>query len=357
MEDTHLFSPLAFRSVELRNRIGVSPMCMYSSEDGFANEWHLVHLGARAVGGAGMVMAEATAISPEGRISPTDMGIWTDEHVAPLERCTEFIHQHGAVAGIQLAHAGRKASTAQPWKGRHYVGEEDGGWRPILAPSALPFDDDAPTPKALDQAGIEQIIDHFRDGARRALEAGFKLVEIHAAHGYLLHEFLSPLSNHRSDSYGGSLENRTRLVREVTEAVRSEWPDELPLFVRISATDWVDGGWDAEQSVELAKMLAPLGVDLVDCSSGGVVPDAKIPVATGYQVDFAERIRRESDMPTAAVGLITEPKQADAIIRDGRADLVLMAREFLRDPHWPLHAARELGMDVTWPEQYARAKL
>jgi 2,4-dienoyl-CoA reductase-like NADH-dependent reductase (Old Yellow Enzyme family) len=356
MEDTHLFSPLTLRSVELRNRIGVSPMCMYSSEDGFANEWHLVHLGARAVGGAGMVMVEATAVSPEGRISPTDMGIWSDEHVAPLRRCTDFIHQHGAVAGLQLAHAGRKASTVPPWQGRRYVGADEGGWRPLLAPSALPFDDEAPRPQELDQAGIERIIDSFRAGAQRALDAGFKLVEIHAAHGYLLHEFLSPLTNHRTDAYGGSLENRTRLLREVTQAVRSVWPDELPLFVRISATDWVDGGWDAEQSVELAKMLEPLGVDLVDCSSGGAVPDAKIPVATGYQVDFAERIRRESGVPTAAVGLITEAKQADAIIREGRADLVLMAREFLRDPHWPLHAARELGVDVQWPKQYARAK-
>ncbi|MFP4598503.1 MAG: NADH:flavin oxidoreductase/NADH oxidase [Persicimonas sp.] len=353
----HLFSPLELRSVRLRNRIGVSPMCMYSSEDGFANDWHLVHLGARAAGGAGLVIMEATAVSPEGRISPADMGIWSDAHVDSLRRCTQFIEDQGAVAGIQLAHAGRKASTAEPWKGGGYLDEQEDGWRPILAPSAIPFGPDAPTPQELDQTDIERLIEAFQQGAGRALEAGFRLVEIHAAHGYLLHEFLSPLSNHRTDAWGGSWENRTRLLREVVGAIREVWPDELPLLVRISATDWVEGGWDLDQSVELARMLAPLGVDLVDCSSGGTVPDADVPVAKGYQVDFATRIRSETGMPTAAVGLITEPAQAQTIIKEGLADLVLMAREFLRSPSWPLHAAAELGVDVEWPDQYKRAKL
>ncbi len=354
--NAHLFSPLELRSVRLRNRIGVSPMCMYSSEDGFANDWHLVHLGARAVGGAGLVIAEASAVSPEGRISPTDLGIWKDEHIEALRRCTDFIHEHGAVAGIQIAHAGRKASTTQPWNGHRYLDEAEGGWRPIVAPSAIPFSDSAPTPDALDTAGIERIIDAFGQAARRAREAGFRFVEIHAAHGYLLHEFLSPLSNQRTDFYGGSFDNRTRLVREVVDAVRQEWPDELPLSVRVSATDWVDGGWDADQTVQLAATLEERGVDIVDCSSGGMVPNAQIPVGPGYQVQFAERVRREANIPSATVGMITEPTQADAIVRQGRADLILMAREFLRHPHWPLDAARELGVDVEWPKQYARGK-
>jgi len=350
-----LFSPLTIRGVTFRNRVGVSPMCQYSAVDGMADEWHFVHLGSRAVGGAGMVIAEATAITPEGRISPGDLGIWSDAHVEPLARCARFIESRGAVAGIQLAHAGRKASTAAPWKGGTYLDEGEGGWRPIVAPSAVPFREGSPVPEALDEAGIRRVIEGFRDGARRAREAGFRVAEIHAAHGYLLHQFLSPLSNRRTDAYGGSFENRIRLTVEVTRAVREAWPDDLPLFLRISATDWAEGGWDAEQSVELARVLGPLGVDLVDCSTGGLVPGVRIPVGPGYQVEFAERIRREAKLATAAVGLITDAAQADEIIRAGRAEVVLLARQLLRDPYWPLRAAKQLGVEMRWPDQYHRA--
>ena len=357
MSEPGLFSPLRIRGVEFRNRVGVSPMCQYSSEDGFANDWHFVHLGSRAVGGAGAVIAEATAVTPEGRISPQDLGIWSDDHVEGLARCVRFVEEHGAVAGVQLAHAGRKASTAPPWVGNQVVPPEEGGWLPVYAPSAIPFSPKFPTPEALTLDGIRAVVAAFADGVRRAREAGFRLVELHAAHGYLLHQFLSPLSNQRTDEYGGSFENRTRIVRETVEAVRAVWPEELPLFVRFSATDWVDGGWDVKESVELAKLLRPLGVDLVDCSSGGLVPGAKIPLGPGYQAEFAARIRREAQVGTAAVGLITDARHADRIVREGGADMVLLARQLLRDPYWPLHAAKQLGVEVDyWPVQYERAK-
>ena len=350
-----LFSPFKLRSVEFSNRIGVSPMCQYSSQDGFANDWHLVHLGSRAQGGAGLVMLEAAAVTPEGRISPGDLGIWKDEHIPELRRIAEFVHSQGARTGMQLAHAGRKASTASPFAGHGLVLPADGGWQPV-APSAIAF---APTdyavPTALDHAGITAVVEAFRNAARRALAAGFDFVEVHAAHGYLLHEFLSPLSNLRTDNYGGSFENRIRLVLEVVDAVRSVWPERLPLFVRISATDWAEGGWNPDESVELARLLRDRGVDLMDCSSGGNVADAKIPVAPGYQVGFAARIRREAGIATAAVGLITEPAQANAIIAEGDADFVFLARAELRDPYWALHAAAALGESTTWPKQYLRA--
>ena len=350
-----LFSRFQLRSVEFSNRIGVSPMCQYSSQDGFANDWHLVHLGSRAQGGAGLVMLEAAAVTPEGRISPGDLGIWKDEHIPGLRRIAEFVHSQGARTGMQLAHAGRKASTATPFAGHGLVLPADGGWQPV-APSAIAF---APTdyavPAALDPAGIAAVVEAFRNAARRALEAGFDFVEIHAAHGYLLHEFLSPLSNLRTDDYGGSFENRTRLLLEVVDAVRSVWPERLPLFVRISATDWAEGGWNPDESVALARLLRDHGVDLVDCSSGGNVADAKIPLAPGYQVGFAARIRREAGIATAAVGLITEPAQANALIAEGEADFVFLARAILRDPFWPLHAAATLGETVSWPKQYLRA--
>lgn len=351
-----LFTPLRIRGTRLRNRIGVSPMCQYSSEDGFANDWHLVHLGSFARGGAGLVFTEATAVLPEGRISPHDLGIWKGDHVAFLRRITDFIHARGAVAGIQLAHAGRKASTRRPWEGRGALAPGEGGWEAVVAPSAVPFADDYPRPRALDEAGIDRVVGGFRAAAARALDAGFEVAEIHAAHGYLLHEFLSPLANHRTDEYGGAFANRVRIVLEVADAVREVWPDDRPLFVRISASDWTDGGWSLDDSVALARRLRDRGVDLVDCSSGGAVPNAKIESGPGYQVPFAERIRREAGMATAAVGLITQPEQADEIVRAGRADLVLLARELLRQPHWPLMAARALGDSVEWPPQYLRAK-
>jgi 2,4-dienoyl-CoA reductase-like NADH-dependent reductase (Old Yellow Enzyme family) len=354
MTTPHLFTPLPLRGVTLRNRIVVSPMCQYSSTDGFATDWHLVHLGCRAVGGAGAVLTEAAAVLPEGRISPDDLGIWDDRHMEGLARIFRFIESKGAVPGLQLAHAGRKASTYAPAKGEGRIPLASGGWQPV-APSALPFAEHESAPLALDAQGLQQVIQGFADASRRVLDAGGKIAEIHAAHGYLLHEFLSPLSNHRTDSYGGSLENRTRLLREVVQAVRKVWPDNLPLFVRISATDWVDGGWNIDESVELARQLKPLGVDLMDCSSGALVPYAKIPAAPGFQVPFAERIRREADLQTAAVGLITDPAQADQIIRNGQADLVMLAREFLRKPYWPLHAARSLKQEVAAPLQYRRA--
>jgi 2,4-dienoyl-CoA reductase-like NADH-dependent reductase (Old Yellow Enzyme family) len=352
----HLFAPLQIRDVSLRNRIGVSPMCEYSSVDGFANDWHLVHLGSRAVGGAAMVMTEASAVLAEGRITPSDLGIWTDPHIPMLARIFRFIEEQGAVPAMQLAHAGRKASTSAPWNGGGALSESEEGWRPVLAPSALPFSPASITPEPLDEAGIARVVQAFGDAARRALEAGAKIVEIHSAHGYLLHEFLSPLSNTRSDRYGGSFENRTRLLREVVHAIRQIWPATLPLFVRISATDWADGGWTLEDSVCLAKQLRPLGVDLIDCSSGGAVPNVPIPAGPGFQVPFAERIRKEAGIPSAAVGMITSPEQADHILRTGQADMVFLARELLRDPYWPLRAADQLHRDGPWPKQYSRAK-
>jgi 2,4-dienoyl-CoA reductase-like NADH-dependent reductase (Old Yellow Enzyme family) len=355
-DPVHLFSPLTLRGVTFRNRIAVSPMCEYSSQDGFPNDWHLVHLGSRAVGGAGLVLTEASAVEAKGRISPQDLGIYKDEHVEPFRRITRFLHAHGAVAGIQIAHAGRKASTRRPWERDKttLVAENEGGWQP-LAPSALPFEEGYATPTELSETGIADVIRDFGQAAVRALAAEFRVIEIHAAHGYLLHEFLSPLSNTRTDSYGGAFENRTRIVREVTEEIRRHWPEHLPLFIRISASDWTEGGWDVEQSVELARLLKPLGVDLVDCSSGGNVAKARIPIGPGYQTAFAEKIRQEADIATGAVGMITSPQQADHILRTGQADLVLLARELLRDPYWPARAAKELGKDIPIPVQYARA--
>jgi 2,4-dienoyl-CoA reductase-like NADH-dependent reductase (Old Yellow Enzyme family) len=349
-----LFSPLQLRSVVFANRIGVSPMCEYSSEDGFANDWHLVHLGSRAVGGAGLVELEASAVTPEGRISPGDLGIWKDAHISMLQRIAAFIQSQGARAGIQLAHAGRKGSMSVPFHGERLVLPTEGGWEPV-APSAVAFSDKYAVPRALDQTGIDAVVEAFRQATQRAVAAGFDFVEIHAAHGYLLHEFLSPLANQRTDEYGGSFLNRARLLLEVADAVRGEWPDHLPLFVRISATDWAEGGWTADESVELAKLLREHGVDLVDVSSGGMVPYAQIPVGPGYQVEFAARIRREARIATAAVGMITDANQANAIVEAGEADLVLMAREFLRDPYWPVHAAVALGEAGSWPVQYLRA--
>jgi 2,4-dienoyl-CoA reductase-like NADH-dependent reductase (Old Yellow Enzyme family) len=351
-----LFSPLQIREVTFRNRIGVSPMCEYSSVDGFANDWHLVHLGSRAVGGAALVMTEASAVLSDGRISPQDLGIWKDEHIPMLSRIFRFIEDQGAVPAMQLAHAGRKASTAVPWEGTGAVDASQGGWRPIQGPSALAFAPSYLTPEALDLAGIARIVKAFADAAKRALDAGAKVVEIHSAHGYLLHEFLSPLSNTRTDRYGGPFENRTRLLCEVAHAIRQVWPTHLPLFVRISATDWVEGGWTIQDSICLAKQLLPLAVDLIDCSSGGAVLNASIPLGPGYQVPFAQKIREEAGLATAAVGMITEPDQADQIIREGHADMVFLARELLRDPYWPLRAADLLRQNGPWPKQYLRAK-
>jgi len=351
-----LFEPLQLRELTLKNRIVVSPMCQYSSQDGFANEWHFVHLGTRAVGGAGLVFTEAAAVTPEGRISPQDLGIWKEEHVEPLARIVKFVHAQGAVAGMQLAHAGRKASTQRPWEGNQTLSIEEGGFRPILAPSPLPFRPQDPVPEALDEKGIARIVRAFGDAAERALRAGFRVIELHAAHGYLLHEFLSPLSNQRTDGYGGSFDNRIRAAIEVVRSIRRRWPARLPLFVRISATDWATPGWDLEQSVELARRLTQEGVDLIDCSSGGLVPGAKIPIGPGYQAPFAERIRRETGVKTAAVGMIRSPEQAEHVLRSGQADAVVLARQLLRDPYWPLAAARALGVQVPWPVQYERAR-
>jgi len=351
----NLFDPLSIRDLTLPNRIAVSPMCEYSSTNGFANDWHLVHLGSRAVGGAGLVMTEAAAVTPEGRISPADLGIWSDDHIEFLARITRFIHSQGSIAGIQLAHAGRKASTYRPWDGTGAVPEDLGGWKNVVAPSAVPFADDYPMPQALTLEGIRAVVRAVVEAAGRALKAGFRVIEIHAAHGYLISEFLSPLANHRTDQYGGSFENRIRLLLEVASAIRESWPERAPLFVRISSTDWVEGGWTVDESVELAKRLSSSGVDLVDCSSGGNMPPAQIPVGPGYQTPFAERIRRESKILTGAVGMIMAPAQADHIIRTGQADLVIIAREFLRDPYWPLRAGRDLGYPVPWPVQYLRA--
>lgn len=351
----HLFEPLTLRSITFPNRIAVSPMCQYSCEDGLVSDWHLVHLGSRAVGGAGIVFVEATAVLPQGRISPQDTGIWSDAHVEPLARIVRFIHDQGSLAGIQLAHAGRKASTRRPWDGDGLVPEAEGGWSDVVAPSALAFADDYPTPREMTIDDIRGVVEAFANAAQRALAAGFDVVELHAAHGYLLQTFLSPLSNRRTDAYGGSLENRMRMPRQVIEAVRRVWPERLPLFLRISATDWTDGGWDGSDSVELVRSTSSLGVDLVDCSSGGNAATARIPVGPGYQTIFADRIRRETGVPTGAVGVILDPAQADHIVRSGQADVVFLARALLRDPYWPLLAARELGVSVPWPAQYLRA--
>jgi 2,4-dienoyl-CoA reductase-like NADH-dependent reductase (Old Yellow Enzyme family) len=349
-----IFDPLSIRDITVPNRVAVSPMCQYSSHDGFANDWHLVHLGSRAVGGAGLVFTEASAVTSEGRITPSDLGIWKDEHIEFLQRITRFVKSQGAVPGTQIAHAGRKGSTYEPWTGSGALSPQAGAWVPV-APSAVAFAGNFPQPREATKEEIATIVKAFAAAARRALEAGFQLLEIHSAHGYLIHEFLSPLSNLRTDEYGGSFENRTRLAREVVSAVRKQWPERLPLFIRISASDWKLGGWDIEQSVELARQLAPLGVDLVDCSSGGLAQDQQVMVGPGYQVPFAERIRRETGVMTAAVGLIETREQAEEILARNQADLVLMAREFLRDPYWVLRAARELGHKISWPHQYLRA--
>ncbi|MFO1055640.1 MAG: NADH:flavin oxidoreductase/NADH oxidase [Dongiaceae bacterium] len=358
----HLFDPLTLRSVTLRNRIGVSPMCQYSSTDGFANDWHLVHLGSRAAGGAGMVMIEAAGVEPRGRISPADLGIWSDAHVEFLARIVAFMRQQGAAAAIQIAHAGRKASTVPPWEAAaaglpyRWLEPHEGAWETI-GPSAIPFDTPAVAPKAMTADDIRTVVAAFAAAARRAAEAGFDIVEIHGAHGYLLHSFYSPLANKREDAYGGTFENRIRLILEVTRAVRQEWPEDKPLLCRISTTDWVEGGWTVEDSIALARRLKAEGVDLVDCSSGGNAAQARIPMGAGYQVPAAEAVRRGAEVPTAAVGMITEPMQADEIVRNGRADLVLLARELLRDPYWPLRAALALHQapQARVPFQYYRA--
>lgn len=352
---SYLFRPLELRSLRLKNRIVVSPMCQYSAQDGFANDWHLVHLGSRAVGGAALVISEATAVSPEGRISPEDLGLWKDAHIEKLKQITGFIQQQGAYAGIQLAHAGRKASTEAPWKGNRQIPAADGGWQP-LAPSAIAYRDTDAEPSALDTAGIRNVVADFAAAAGRAVAAGFDVIELHAAHGYLLHQFLSPLSNRREDDYGGSFEHRIRLLLEVTDAVRAEMSSGMPLFVRISGTDWADGGWDIDQSVALAGQLRQHGVDLVDVSSGGLASGVRIPVGPGYQVPLAAQVKMGSGMPTGAVGLITEAAQAEEILQKGQADVVLLARELLRDPYFPLHAASALGLDAPYPPQYERAK-
>jgi 2,4-dienoyl-CoA reductase-like NADH-dependent reductase (Old Yellow Enzyme family) len=350
-----LFTPLQIKSVQFRNRIVVSPMCQYSSEDGFASDWHLVHLGSRAVGGAGFIISEAAAVSPEGRISPFDLGIWKDAHIEKLQQITSFIAAQGTVPGIQLAHAGRKASTNVPWQGRGKVAEDHGGWTAV-APSAIAFSDNYPMPVALDEQGIQKVISDFTAAAKRALQAGFKVVEIHSAHGYLIHQFLSPLSNHRTDKYGGAFENRIRLLLEVIAGVQTVWPADLPLIVRISATDWVEGGWHLEESIKLARILQEKGVDLIDVSSGGLSNLQQISTGPGYQLPFASRIKKETGMPTGAVGMITTSIQAETILVNGDADLIIMARELLRQPYFPLLAAHELNDDLKWPVQYERAK-
>jgi 2,4-dienoyl-CoA reductase-like NADH-dependent reductase (Old Yellow Enzyme family) len=350
-----LFSPVTIRNLTIRNRVFVSPMCQYSSDNGLPTSWHMVHLGSRAVGGAGLVMVEATAVSPEGRISPDDSGIWTDAHAAAFVPIVQFIKEQGAAAAVQLAHAGRKASTYSSWKGAGAIPAAAGGWQTI-GPSAIPFSSSLPAPRAMSRGDIDLVTSQFAQAARRALVAGFDVIEIHMAHGYLLHEFLSPISNQRTDDFGGSLDHRMRVPLRVARAVREAWPRELPLLVRISATDWVEGGWDLNQSIEFARELKKLGVDLIDCSSGGSAPQAKVPVGPGYQVPFAQAIRREAGIATGAVGMITEARQAEHIIATGQADVVLLARELLRDPYWPLHAAASLGAEIAWPRQYERAK-
>lgn len=350
-----LFDSLKVRDVVLRNRIIVSPMCQYSSEDGFASDWHLVHLGSRAVGGAALVFTEATAVEARGRISPQDLGIWKDEHIVPLKRITDFVKAQGAVAGIQLAHAGRKASTSRPWDGDKPIDGQHGGWRPV-GPSPVPFDAGYPAPEVLSVEGINAVVGSFAKAARRALLAGFGVAEIHSAHGYLLHEFLSPASNKRTDAYGGPFENRIRMLLEVVRAVRKIWPQQLPIFVRISATDWLEsGGWDLEQSIALAHILKKEGVDLIDCSSGALAPHVRIPAGPGFQVSLAERIRKETGILTGAVGFITSAAQAETILKTRQADAIFIARQFLRDPYWPLHAEIELKGNASWPSQYGRA--
>ncbi|MBD2666628.1 hypothetical protein B6N60_02094 [Richelia sinica FACHB-800] len=354
----HLFEALKIREVTFRNRIAVSPMCQYSSNsEGYANDWHLVHLASRAVGGAGLVFTEAAAVEPRGRITPQDLGIWSDTHIESLAKIVTLIQSFGAVPGIQLAHAGRKASVAKPSKGGKALDESQEGWRPVFSSSAIAFNKDSPVPTPLTREGIQEVINAFTQAAQRSLQAGFKVVEIHAAHGYLLHQFLSPLANQRQDDYGGSYANRTRLLKEIVEKVRAVWPEKYPLWVRISATDWIDKGWDIEQSVTLSKELKALGVDVIDCSSGGIIPGINVPVKPGYQSQFAERIRREVDILTGAVGLITSPEHADQIIRSGVADIVLLGRELLRNPYWPHVAAKKLGQEKVWPVQYDRAWL
>jgi len=349
-----LFSAIAIKNITLRNRIVMSPMCQYSAIDGFTSDWHLVHLGARAAGGAGLIITEATAVLPEGRITPGDIGLWKDEHIPGLSRIGSFLHARGAVAGIQLAHAGRKASCAVPWEGGKQLEKRQGGWQTV-APSGIPFNTGERAPEPLNKEGLGRVVDAFKSAALRAFTAGFDVIEIHSAHGYLLQEFLSPLSNRRSDACGGPFENRIRLLLEVIRAVQSVWPAENPLFVRISSTDWTEGGWTIEESVKLASILIELGVDLIDCSSGGNVPDAKIPFGPGYQVPFSEAIR-QTGILTGAVGTITTATQAESILTEGKADLIFMGRELLRNPYFPLSAAREMGEDVTWPVQYLRAR-
>lgn len=350
----HLFDSLKLRDVVFSNRIGIPPMCQYSAQEGFATDWHVIHYGSRAVGGAALMILEATAVTPEGRISPGDLGIWSDQHIAPLARIVDFARGQNCVAAVQLAHAGRKASVGRGWQAQQTLGIDEGGW-PIVAPSAIPFAKDYAEPRELGKAEIEHVVNQFTAATKRACAAGFQAIEIHAAHGYLLHQFLSPLSNRRTDSYGGSFENRTRMVREVVEAVRGAWPERFPLFIRLSATDWVEGGWNIDETVALCERLSGLGVDLIDVSSGGVVANAIIPAGPGFQTDFSARIRREANVATAAVGLITAPEQADHIIRSGQADMVLIGRAILRNPYWPLNAAIALGQKVAWPQQYLRA--
>ncbi|MBP1737866.1 MAG: NADH:flavin oxidoreductase/NADH oxidase [Deltaproteobacteria bacterium] len=350
-----LFSPFQLRQKKFKNRIFVSPMCQYSSEDGMPNDWHLVHLGSRAVGGAALVTVEATAVSPEGRISPWDSGIWSDKHAGAFQRITAFVKAQDCIPGIQLAHAGRKASIDVPWRGDEPLTPDKGGWQP-MAPSSIPFQDRSPVPAELTLQDVEKVVSQFRAAAQRSLQAGFEVLELHMAHGYLLHEFLSPLSNRRKDDFGGPLENRERFPLKVAAKVREVWPESLPLFVRISCTDWAEGGWDLGQSIDFCRRLKGVGVDLIDCSSGGLVPDVVIPVGPGYQTPFAAAIRREVGIPTGAVGFITEPVQAEQILATDQADAIIMAREMLRHPYWPLHAARALKVDIPWPNQYKRAK-
>lgn len=351
----HLFEPLRLRDVSFRNRIFLSPMCQYSAQDGLAGDWHRVHYEARAAGGVGLAMVEATAVAPEGRISPGDLGLWSDAHAEALRPLAAFIREQGAVAGIQLAHAGRKGSCDLPWRGGAPLGAGAGGW-PVVAPSPLPFGPTHPVPRELGERDLDGIAEAFVEAARRALAVGFQVVEVHMAHGYLLHEFLSPLSNCRADAFGGSWEHRARFPLRVAEAVRRAWPGELPLFVRVSATDWVEGGWTPQETIRLARALKSLGVDLVDCSAGGLVPEARPTEGPGYQVPFAAAVRREAGVPTAAVGYVTAPAQAAQIVATGLADAVCLGRELLRNPHWPLAAARALGAEGPWPLPYLRAR-
>jgi 2,4-dienoyl-CoA reductase-like NADH-dependent reductase (Old Yellow Enzyme family) len=354
--ESQLFSPLQIKSIKFKNRIAISPMCQYSAEEGFANNWHLVHLGSRAIGGAGLIIQEATAVSPEARISPADLGLWSDDHIKKLKKINKFIISQGSIPGIQLAHAGRKASVSAPWYGNKKLAQNQGGWETV-APSAIGYHENEPTPTALDKSGIQKVITDFKLATRRAVVAGYQVMEIHGAHGYLLHQFLSPLTNVRTDEYGGSFENRIRLTLEVLKAVQSEWPKNLPLLVRISATDWAEGGWNIEESIELSKILKEQGVDLIDVSSGGLVSHQQIPLGPNYQVPFAEQIKKETAILTGAVGLITTVQQAEDIVASGKADLVLFARESLRNPNIGLDFAHELGVDVQWPIQYERAKI